>query len=100
MNSKFKLSVTVCIFYLTNFTFFFVSLTWRKQNKKQQHGGRLKLKISLYHLLVHNYYQSTSDQNLPLTQPCGLILPASQWPWMQIYQKSLKVLQAFIVCLT
>ena len=52
MNLKFKLSVTVCIFYLTNFTFFFVSLTWRKQNKKQQHGGRLKLKMSLYHLPV------------------------------------------------
>ena len=33
----------LCKFYLTNFTFFFVSLTWRKQNRKQQHGGRLKL---------------------------------------------------------
>ena len=33
----------LCNFYLTNFTCFFVSLTWRKQNRKQQHGGRLKL---------------------------------------------------------
>ena len=32
-----------CRFYLIRLIIFFVNLTWRKQNRKQQHGGRLKL---------------------------------------------------------
>ena len=34
--------------YLTNFILFWVSLTWRKHQVKQQHGGRQKLNIRVF----------------------------------------------------
>ena len=61
--------------YLTNFILFWVSLTWRKHQVKQQHGGRQKLihtsiwlKLALGQLVI----EFTSHLNLLLPPPCDL----------------------------